>query len=61
VSDDNGLNDIKTDVALIKQEMHHLRESVRSIHAIFRWGLVAIVTSILTALMNIVIGGDFIK
>ncbi|MCR9222922.1 MAG: hypothetical protein NXH70_02535 [Hyphomonas sp.] len=58
---DDGIHEIKTDVALIKQEVHHLRESVKSIHAIFRWGLVVIVTSIATALMNIVLGGDFTK
>ena len=61
MSDEDGLNEIKTDVALLKQEMHHLRETIKSIQVIFRWGLVVIVTSIVTALMNIVIGGDFLK
>ena len=56
MSDDDGISEIKTDVALIKQEMHHLRETVKSIQSIFRWGMVVIVTAILTALMNLVMG-----
>lgn len=61
MSDDTAINEIKTDVALLKQEMHHQREAIKSIHAIFRWGMVVIVTSILGALMNIALGGDFTK
>lgn len=61
MSDENGMQQLTTDVALIKQEMHHLRETVKTIQSLFRWGLMVILAAVLTAVMNQVMGGDFSK
>lgn len=46
-----------TDMALVKQEMHFLREQMKSIQTIFRWFVLAVLTALGTSIMNFVISG----
>ncbi len=58
MSEGRELQKLTTDVALIKQEIHHLRENVKSMQSLFRWGIMAVIAAVITAFMNIILNGD---
>lgn len=57
MADDKDISDLKTDVALIKQELHYFREQLKSFAAVFRWFIVAVVTALGTSVLNFIIKG----
>jgi hypothetical protein len=53
----DAISDLKTDVALIKQEMHYFREQLKSFFVVFRWFITAVVAALGTAVFNFIANG----
>ena len=57
----NDTNDdmanLKMDVALLRQEVYYLKESMKNMTNIFRWALMLTIGALLTAFVNFVIAG----
>lgn len=51
------IGQLKTDVALIKQEMHYFREQLKSFFNVFRWFVTAIVAALGTTVFNFISNG----
>lgn len=53
----DAIGDLKTDVALIKQEMHYFREQLKSFFVALRWFFTAVLAALANEVLEFIANG----